>query len=341
MTRIAIDAMGGDFAPGVVVRGAYRVAQEHKDWVMILVGDETAVRKELDACGAALPNIAVVHAPETIGMDEHPVEALKAKRNAGLPMCVGMVHQGKADAVISAGNTGALVAGATLMLRNLPGVRRAGICTSLPSIKGRVAIMDVGANVQAKPQHLVQYGIMGEIFYRNVLAAPEQAVKVGLLSVGGEEGKGNAVVRETHTLLTQSPVDFIGNVEGHEIFEGRVEVVVCDGLVGNVVLKTAEGLSDILMKMFVNNAGRAELSKDPRFDAAWKSFNEEIDWREVGGAALLGVNGVVVISHGRSDERAISSGIRIAAGCAKARINDKIVAALSKEEAKAGAGPQA
>jgi len=341
MTRIAIDAMGGDNAPGVVVRGAYRIAQEHKDWVLILVGDETAVRRELEACGAALPNIALVHAPETIGMDEHPVEALKQKRNAGLPMCVGMVQQGKADAVISAGNTGALVAGATLLLRNLPGVRRAGICTSLPSLRGRVAIMDVGANVQPKPAHLLQYGIMADIFYRNVLAAPDQAVKVGLLSVGGEEGKGNALVRETHTLLTQSPVDFIGNVEGHEIFEGRVEVVVCDGLVGNIVLKTAEGLSDILMKMFVNNAERTEIAADARFQRAMKSFSEEIDWREVGGAALLGVNGVVVISHGRSDERAIASGIRIAAGCAKTRINEKIVEALKKEEAEAGASPQA
>ncbi|MBK9975705.1 MAG: phosphate acyltransferase PlsX [Planctomycetes bacterium] len=335
MTRIAIDAMGGDFGPGVVVRGTYRVAAENKTWVLILVGDEAVVAKELAACGPALPNIAVVHAPEAIGMDEHPVEALKAKRNSSLVIGVGMVHQQKADAIISAGNTGALVAGATLMLRNLPGVRRAGIATSLPSIKGRVVIMDVGANVQAKPQHLVQYGTMGEIFYRNVLAAPDQEVKVGLLSVGGEEGKGNALVRETHTLLTQSPVDFIGNVEGHEIFEGRVEVVVCDGLVGNIVLKTAEGLSDILMKMFVSNAARTDLTKDPRFEAAWKSFSNEIDWREVGGAALLGVNGVVVISHGRSDERAIASAIRIAAGCTESRINDKIVAALSKEEAKA------
>lgn len=335
MTRIAIDAMGGDFGPGVVVRGTYHVAAENKGWVLILVGDEPVVRKELAACGPALPNIAVVHAPEAIGMDEHPVEALKAKRNSSLVIGVGLVHQQKADAIISAGNTGALVAAATLMLRNLPGVRRAGIATSLPSIKGRVVIMDVGANVQAKPQHLVQYGTMGEIFYRNVLAAAGQDVKVGLLSVGGEEGKGNALVRETHTLLTQSPVDFIGNVEGHEIFEGRVEVVVCDGLVGNIVLKTAEGLSDILMKMFVSNAARTDLTKDPRFEAAWKSFSNEIDWREVGGAALLGVNGTVVISHGRSDERAIASAIRIAAGCSESHINDKIVAALSKEEAKA------
>jgi glycerol-3-phosphate acyltransferase PlsX len=335
MTRIAIDAMGGDDAPGVVVRGAYRAAQAHPDWVMLLVGDEAPVRAALNAAGTELPNIAIVHAPEVIGMDEHPVEALKAKRNASLPVGVGMVQQGKADAIMSAGNTGALVAAATLMLRNLQGVRRAGIATSLPSLKGRVVIMDVGANVQAKPKHLVQYGTMGEIFYRNVLAAPEQAVKVGLLSVGGEEGKGNALVRETHSLLTQSPVDFIGNVEGHEIFEGRAEVVVCDGLVGNIVLKTAEGLSDILMRMFMTHAARTELVKEDTFKATMKSLAVDIDWREVGGAVLLGVNGVVVIAHGRSDERAIASAIRIAAGCANAHVNDKIIEALSKEEAAA------
>lgn len=335
MTRIAIDAMGGDDAPGVVVRGAYRAAQAHPDWVMLLVGDEAPVRAALNAAGPELPNIAIVHAPEVIGMDEHPVEALKAKRNASLPVGVGMVQQGKADAVMSAGNTGALVAAATLLLRNLQGVRRAGIATSLPSLKGRVVIMDVGANVQAKPKHLVQYGTMGEIFYRNVLAAPEQAVKVGLLSVGGEEGKGNALVRETHALLTQSPVDFIGNVEGHEIFEGRAEVVVCDGLVGNIVLKTAEGLSDILMRMFMTHATRTELVKEDTFKTTMKSLAVDIDWREVGGAVLLGVNGVVVIAHGRSDERAIASAIRIAAGCVGAHVNDKIIEALSKEEAAA------
>jgi glycerol-3-phosphate acyltransferase PlsX len=268
-------------------------------------------------------------------MDEHPVEALKAKKGASLPVGVGLVQQKKADAILSAGNTGALVAAATLLLRNLPGVRRAGIATSLPSLKGRVVIMDVGANVQAKPRHLLQYATMGDIFYRNVLAAQGQQVHVGLLSVGGEEGKGNVVVRETHTLLTQSPLEFIGNIEGHEIFEGKAEVVVCDGLVGNVVLKTAEGLSDILIRMFVDHAKRTELAADGRFKPTVNSIIGAIDWREVGGAALLGVNGVVIIAHGRSDERAIASAIRIAAGCADTHINDKIVEALSKEEAAA------
>lgn len=341
MPRIAIDAMGGDFAPSVVVRGTYKSAKDHPDWVLILVGDEVAVRRELEPCGPALQNIAVVHAPENIGMDEHPVEALKSKRNASLPVAVGLVHAGKADAVMSAGNTGALVAASTMLLRHLPGVRRAGICTTLPSLTGGVAVMDVGANVQAKASHLVHYGVMGQIFFESVMAKPGQKVHVGLLSVGGEEGKGNQLVRETHAMLQRAPVSFLGNVEGHEVFEGRAEVVITDGLVGNIVLKTAEGLSEILLKLFGKHAKSTGLAATPLFEPTIRSLAQEIDWREVGGAALLGVNGVVVIAHGRSDDVAIGSAIRIAAGCCNSNMNQKIVAALKQTEATAEAAPGA
>jgi phosphate acyltransferase len=334
--RIAVDAMGGDAAPGVVVRGTYKVAKEHPEWVLILVGDETAVSKELEACGDALANIAVVHSPDTIGMNENPVEALRSKRHASLPMAVGLVREGKADAVISAGNTGALVAASTLMLRTLPGVKRAGILTTLPSLRGRIVAMDVGANVNAKPVHLMQYAVMGEIFYRNVLAEDaSKAAEVRLLSIGAEEGKGPTLLKETHALLQSSEVTFAGNVEGHEIFEGVAPVIVCDGLVGNVVLKTAEGLSDILLKMFMGQASKLGLGDMDEFRSVLRNLRHEIDWREVGGAALLGVNGVVVIAHGRSDERAIASGIRTAAGCCERHVNDKIVEALKHEGSKA------
>jgi glycerol-3-phosphate acyltransferase PlsX len=337
MPRIAIDAMGGDHAPGVVVRGSYRVAKEQPEWLLLLVGDQDAVGKELTACGPTLPNIKVVHATEVIGMDEHPVEALRAKRNSSLGVAVGLVQQGQADAVISAGNTGALVAASTLALRHLEGVRRAGIATTLPTLRGRSVIMDVGANVQAKASHIAQYATMADIFYRHVLKTADQKVHVGLLSVGGEEGKGNTVVREAHALLTRSALDFLGNVEGHEIFEGRAEVIVCDGLVGNIVLKTAEGLSEILVRMFMGHAAKQGLTEDDRFRATMKSLGRDLDWREVGGAILLGVNGVVVIAHGRSDELAIYSGIRTAADCASQKVNDKIVEALKREAAKAEA----
>jgi phosphate acyltransferase len=330
MPRIAVDAMGGDHAPGVVVRGTYRVAAEHPDWGLLLVGDEGAIRRELEACGAPLQNIHVVHSDQAIGMNEHPVEALRAKKTASLPVAVHLVQQGKADAVISAGNTGALVAASTMMLRTLPGVRRAGILTTMPTLKGRVVVMDVGANVNAKPSHLMQYAVMGDIFYRGVIHQHE-GVRVGLLSVGGEEGKGSVLIKETHALLQRCEVDFKGNVEGHEVFEGAVEVVVCDGLVGNILLKTAEGLSDILVKMFIGAAHKHGLKDDERFRGAVSELARDIDWREVGGAALLGVNGVVVIAHGRSDERAIASGIRTAAECCNAHVNDKIIEALKHE----------
>ncbi len=336
MPRIAIDAMGGDKAPGVVVRGTYRSAADHPTWAHLLVGDEAVVRSELEACGAQLDNIKIVHAEQTIDMNEHPVEALRAKRKASLPIAVHLVQEGHADAVISAGNTGALVAASTLMLRTLPGVKRAGILTTVPTLKGRIALMDVGANVNAKPSHLMQYALMADIFYRNVIQH-EKEVHVGLLSVGSEEGKGSLLIKETHALLTRSAVDFKGNVEGHEIFEGAVEVVVCDGLVGNILLKTAEGLSEILMAMFMGHAKKFDLQADERFLGTMKSLVHAIDWREVGGAALLGVNGVVVIAHGRSDERAITSGIRTAAGCFESRINQKIIEALERESTRAPA----
>ena len=337
MPRIAIDAMGGDNAPGVVVRGAWKVASEQPDWQLFLIGDEGAVSAELAKCEKPLANLHVIHSPEAIGMDEHPVEALKAKKQASLPMAVMMVREGKADAVISAGNTGALVAAGTLMLRSLPGVRRAGILTTLPTLRGRIVIMDVGANVAAKSTHLAQYATMGDIFYRNVLAREDDKVHVSLLSVGSEEGKGSPVIKEAHALLTQSELDFRGNIEGHEVFAGLSEVIVCDGLVGNVVLKTAEGLSEILVKMFVQHATKAGLAEDERFRSTLGTMARELDWQEVGGAALLGVNGVVVIAHGRSDERAIASGIRTAADCCEKHVNEKIVEALQREASKAGA----
>lgn len=337
MPRIAIDAMGGDEAPGVVVSATYQVAKEKPDWVLFLVGDEGAVNAALESCGEPLPNIKVVHSPEVIGMHEHPVEALKSKKQASLPMAVGMVREKQADAVISAGNTGALVAAGSLALRTLPGVRRAGILTTLPTLRGRIVVMDVGANVSPKPAHLHQYAVMGDIFYRNVLAKESDKVHVSLLSVGSEEGKGSPVIKEAHQLLTQSDLDFRGNIEGHVLFEGGSEVVVCDGVVGNVVLKTAEGLCEILVKMFIQHATAAEVADDPRFQKTLQTMTRDLDWREVGGAALLGVNGTVVIAHGRSDVRAFASGIRTAADCCEKHVNDKIIKALETASAKAGA----
>lgn len=338
MATIAIDAMGGDDAPATIVRGAVRFAQEHSQHVVLLVGDEAAVSASLkEASTDALPNIKIIHAPEVIEMNEHPVEALRTKKAASLPLAVGLVKEGKADAVLSAGNTGALVAAGTIGLRTLPGVRRAGIAASLPSLTGRFVLMDVGANVNCKAAHLVQYAQMGDLLFRTLFdKTDDEPVRVGLLSVGSEEGKGSAMIKEAHAALTGSNLTFLGNVEGHKLFEGVADVVICDGVVGNVVLKTAEGLSENLAKMIYSHMVRAFDNKpDPRIGKAMQYFKDEVDWRSVGGAALLGVNGTVVMSHGRSDVDAIYGGIRVATECCEHELNDRIVRAL--EASKAGA----
>jgi glycerol-3-phosphate acyltransferase PlsX len=327
MPRIAVDAMGGDFAPQVAVRGSYAYAQKHTNVDIVLVGREAEVRPLLSACGPELRNVALVHAPDVIEMHEHPVEALRKKKHNSLTVGCDLVRSGKADAIMSAGNTGGLVAASTLLLRTLPGVKKAGIATTLPSLVGRVVVMDVGANVEAKPSHLLQYAAMGEIFYRVIVGEPRE-MRVGLLTVGSEAGKGSSLVRESHALLSQSELSFAGNCEGHDIFEGRVEVAVCDGETGNVVLKTAEGVCDVVMRRVMTHAKSAELTEDPRYKQMLAALLHELDWREVGGAVLLGVNGVVVIAHGRSDEKAVGAAIGMAVECCNRRVNDQIVKAL-------------
>lgn len=333
MPRICVDAMGGDNAPKVVVRAAYQYAQAKSDTTIILVGRENDVRPLLTECGAELKNIALVHAPDVIEMHEHPVEALRKKKLNSLTVSCDLIRQGKADAVMSAGNTGGLVAASTLILRTLPGVKKAGIAATVPSLKGRVVIMDVGANVEAKAMHLLQYAAMGEIFYRQAIMHGEgvskEHVKVGLLTVGSEEGKGSSFSREAHTLLTAAEdVNFAGNCEGHDIFQGSMQVIVCDGETGNIVLKTAEGVCDVVIRRLFAHAAKAEIMDEPRFKGVRTDLLKELDWREVGGAALLGVNGVVCIAHGRSDERAIHNAIAVADECCVRKVNERIIEAM-------------
>lgn len=332
MPRIAVDAMGGDNAPGVVVRGSYLFAQAKPEVEILLVGQEPVVKPLLEQCGPALKNVSTVHAPDVIDMHEHPVEALRKKKHNSLSIGCKLVAEGKADAIMSAGNTGGLVAASTLILRTLPKVLKAGIAANLPTISGRVVIMDVGANVDAKAPHLQQYAAMGEVFFREIVlhGNKEPKVRVGLLSVGSEEGKGSALVREAHELLRQSDLPFAGNCEGHDIFEGGFEVVVCDGETGNVVLKTAEGVVDVVTRKTFGYVKEAGLWEDPRFKVVAKNLVSTLDWHDVGGAILLGVNGIVIIAHGRSDERAIAAGIRVAAECATRHVNEKIVAAVER-----------
>lgn len=330
--RIALDAMGGDFAPREAVLGALQAAELRPDDEILLVGDRAAVEGELAAAGNSIPlNIRVVHAPQAIGMDEKPVEALKKKPDNSILRCMQLVASEEVGAAISAGNTGAMVAAATLCLRPIPGVRRAGIAITAPSAagSGSCTLMDVGANLNCKPIHLCQYGVMASIYHAAIHRVEKP--RVGLLNVGEEESKGGPVVKEAAALLAQTSVNFVGNAEGRDIFRGEHDVVVCDGFVGNAIIKAIEGYGEML----------ADILRTAIFRDVWGrlSFNlmrpvllnleRKTDFADVGGGILLGVEGGVVICHGRSNARAISNAILRAFAYIRNDVSGSIRAALS------------
>ena len=311
--RIAVDAMGGDNAPGAIVRGALQALEDHTDYELFLVGDEKLVCDELDAVGpASRERIHVVHASQRVAMDESPVEALRTKKDSSLLRMVNLAIEGGVDAVVSAGNTGACAAAAQLKLRPLPCVSRPGIAVTIPSFQRPFVLCDVGANIQAKPQHLYQYGIMAAIYSKTVLGT--ERPRVGLLSVGEESRKGTELVKETHELLHQDEsIDFVGNVEGRDLFHDKCDVAVCDGFVGNIVLKFVEGLAEGLFDTIAHEFEDETPTAKEKFDAALKRVWSRHDYSEYGGAPLLGIDGVCIICHGRSGERAIRNAVRVAA----------------------------
>jgi glycerol-3-phosphate acyltransferase PlsX len=341
---IAVDAMGGDHAPREVVRGAVEAARLDPDLRLLLVGREKEVRAELEPLGAGGLNIEVVHAEQVIDMGDSPVEALRRKKGSSIEVAALRVRSGDAVAMVSAGNTGACVAAATLRLGLLPEVRRAGIAVTFHAGNRPVVVIDVGANVASRPEHLIQYGIMASLYARSVLRVENPTV--GLLNVGEENEKGNALAKTTHSLFRKTRLNFLGNVEGVEIFRGICDVVVCDGFVGNIVLKVAEGLAERLADLFrrtleetiegvsgkLSEKARAgpsvaadavlEVGKD--LLGGFSSLRERLDYSEQGGAPLLGVNGVVTIAHGRSSARAIANAIRAAKRMAEADVNRNI-----------------
>ena len=311
--RIAVDAMGGDRAPGAIVRGVVQAVDQNPDYELFLVGDEGLVCAELDAIGpSAAKRIHVVHASETIGMNESPVVALRTKKDSSLLRMVGLAVAGEVDAIVSAGNTGACAAAAQLKLRPLPCVSRPGIAVTIPSFRRPFVLCDVGANIQAKPRHLYEYAVMAAIYSETVLGT--ERPRVGLMSVGEESRKGTDLVKETHTLLSNDgTIDFIGNVEGRDLFHDKCDVAVCDGFVGNIVLKFVEGLAEGLFTTIAHEFEDEDPSAKGKFDAALKRVWARHDYSEYGGAPLLSVNGVCIICHGRSGERAIFNAVRVAA----------------------------
>lgn len=330
---IAVDAMGGDRAPAAVVRGALKAVEEMEGLRVELVGSEPEILRELEAAAWEGDSITVVPASETVGMGESPVEAVRSKKDSSVSVGLKRVRDGQACALVSAGNTGASVAAASLLLRTLPEVRKAGIAVVLNVGIRPLILMDVGANVEARPEHLVQYGVMASLYASRIHSVEDPSV--GLLNIGEENAKGNRLAKQTHDLFRASDVSFRGNVEPGELFRGICDVAVCDGFTGNIVLKLAEGLAERLFLMFKDGAGQvvSELADagetapavSELVQVALARLGDTIDYAESGGAPLLGVNGTVIISHGRSGSKAISNAIRMANKMAEVDINSEIV----------------
>lgn len=310
--RIALDAMGGDQAPEACVRGALQAVREH-GLEVVLVGDETALAPELDEAGEIPPGLHVHHASQVVEMEDHPSTALRRKKDSSLRIACDLVRAGDADAVVSAGNSGAVLAMGMFVLKRIPGVDRPAIVAVFPTTHGGVAMLDAGANVDCKPELLRQFAVMGTVFAEICLERPRP--RVGLLSNGEEDEKGNDQVRAAHKLIGELPIDYRGYVEGREMFAGTVDVVVADGFVGNIVLKVAEGVVE-QVGAHIRQAATATLPSmlgAALMRGAFRRTRETIEYAEIGGALLMGVQGCVVIAHGRADARAITSALRLAA----------------------------
>lgn len=322
--KVAVDAMGGDYAPREVVAGGLDAARGDPSLHVVLVGQTDAVEAEIRACGGAPSNLTVHHAADVVDMGDKPVESLKRKPDCSILRTVQLVATRQADSCVAAGSTGAAVAAAMMTLPRLPGVRRPGIAVPIPARNraGVCLLVDAGANPECRPVHLLQYGVMGSNYYR--LMYGEAEPRVALVSIGEEESKGNLLVKESTRLLKRAAVRFSGNAEGKDLFRGNCDVAVADGFVGNIILKTAEGMAEFFFGLL-----KEILPGDPR--PVLGALARRTDYAEFGGAPLLGMDGVVFISHGRSDRRAIANAIRAAARSVSANVRGELTRGLTDE----------
>jgi glycerol-3-phosphate acyltransferase PlsX len=322
--KIAVDAMGGDNAPHAVVAGAVQAAREYGVGV-ILVGIEELIQAELDKYPHAktLP-IEIRNATEVVDMLDSPSTVYRRKKDSSIRVANELVKNGEAVAVFSAGHTGAAMATSLFVLGRVEGVERPAIATFMPTMKGTSIILDVGANVDCKPNHLLQFAIMGEVYAKYLLKNPNP--RVGLLSIGEEETKGNELTKEAFKLLAETSLNFIGNVEGRDVMSGKADVVVCDGFIGNVVLKVSEAVAETVGLMIRENIGDNLVRKLGflMMRPAFRALKSRLDYAEYGGAPLVGINGISIISHGRSSDRAIKNAIRVASELAKSEVNKHI-----------------
>ena len=330
--RIALDAMGGDFAPGPNVVGAMEAVERIPKLEVLLVGDRARLDEELAKVGSLPPSIRIIESEGVVGMEEKPTTALREKPNCSIARCWQLMAAGEADAVVSAGNTGAVVAAGLRTRLFLKGVKRPGIAVRMPTAKGSCVVIDVGANPAARAEHLAQYGVMGSVYARELLGA--KSPRIGLLNIGSEEGKGTDLYRETHTLLANSSIksNYIGNVEGRDVFHGDVDVIICEGFVGNVVLKVSEGMAEFVLKT-VGGAMMKALTTE-RDDAlqALTKLTEQFHYQESGGAPLLGIDGICIICHGSSDNKSIRNALKMATEIDKHHINAQITELLSQPQ---------
>ena len=339
--KIAVDAMGGDHAPAEVIKGALQVARDSAGVQIVLVGDEAAIRAVLDTQEGVPDSVTVRHASQAVAMGEHPVQATRRKRDSSLVVAGMMVKNGEADATFSAGNTGAAMAIATLDIGRIPGIERPAIGTSIPTIQGQALLVDAGANVDCSPRNLLQFALLGAIYAERVLKVPSP--RVGLLNIGAEEGKGNDLTKEAFRLLRATSLNFFGNVEGKDVFEHAVDVVICDGFAGNVLLKSGEGMAEMVFDLMQREINmQREASTDPLVAEALDLFTpilrrvtQRVHYSEFGGAPLLGANGASFIAHGRSNAKAIAGGLRTAITAAGSGYVQAIREALPGLEGKA------
>jgi glycerol-3-phosphate acyltransferase PlsX len=328
--RIAVDAMGGDNAPKEILAGALESMDLlTEDDELILVGPEKEVEAGLPSDTAWKKKITIVDAPDIIAMDEVPIESLRRKPKSSISVISKLAKRGRADAVISAGNTGACVAAFQMRMRNLPGVNRPGICVVFPTPEGPVTICDVGANIACKPIHLYQYGAMASVYAKHFLGIEDP--RVGVISIGAEDAKGNELVKKARKLMkSDERMNLVGNIEGRDIFRGACDVAISDGFVGNVILKLAEGLVDGLFKAIKMELMEEQLPLVMKFKPVMTRIYTKYDYNEYGGALLLGINGTAIICHGSSQGRTIKNAILASKKFYTEKINDKIIQYLSK-----------
>ena len=327
--RIALDAMGGDFAPRNTVAGAALALREYPQITRLyLTGDEPSIKAELERIGCTDHRVEIVHTTQVVEMSDAAVEAVRRKKDSSVSRAVDLVKKGDADAIVSAGHTGAAVAATTIKLRTLEGIERPGIASYLPTEKNVCVLIDAGANVDARPVHLLQYAIMGSVLSKHVLGYENP--EIGLMSIGGEDGKGSEFTKDVFKLLKASSLNFRGNIEGHDVFEHPVEVILCDGFTGNVVLKTAEATASAVFRWLKHELLKTRFRMLGAWIArnAFRAIRSRTNYENYGGSPLLGVNGICIIAHGSSSPLAIKNAIRVATDFIREQVNPRIVEAV-------------